>query len=218
MAFELCKLFVDMSINSRYTHAAGGREMAATSSQPHGPAGEGEGEGDCSSYYSSSEEELGMAGPEEDTRRLLRPDDDGPRYGAPLVVASPAALYPGHGDHQGLTHPAAGPVMAAGNAGGEMHNTQYGSVSSSLPSNGRNKTKWKRYRLPFLILLVFDCGLVIFLSIISYDSKVCGCMGVFVCVCERERKREREKEIDSVCVCVLTCTTLMPRVVSMECV
>ena len=43
---------------------------------------------------------------------------------------------------------------------------QYGSVSTVQSSQATRPLKPKRYRLPFLILLVFDFGLIVFLSII----------------------------------------------------
>ena len=43
---------------------------------------------------------------------------------------------------------------------------QYGSVSTIQSSQATRPPKPKRYRLPFLILLVFDFGLIVFLSII----------------------------------------------------
>ena len=184
LCFQIDKLYRDMSINSKYAPA--GREMAATSSHLyHGAAVGGARDGELySSDYSSSEEELGMAGAEEDRRRLLQQRDE--PY---LAAAVPGLVHPHHVvthvGHQGGLPPAAAGPMAAGNGQGEAQNTQYGSVSSSLPPNSRNKARWKRYRLPFLILLVFDCGLVVFLSIIAYDSKV----------------RMREREIREVCVC-----------------
>ena len=185
-----------MSVNSRYTNA--GREMAVPSrhghhryhSHHHGR----ERDEECISYSSSSEDELGMAGhdEEEDTRRLLRARS-GEHYPAPHVSAAPVSVYPqlatldGRTDYQGPPSVS----VAAGNGGQQ---TQYGSVSSSLPSHARSKTRWKRYRLPFLILLVFDCGLVIFLSIISYDSKVGREKGREGRGRETERERERERE------------------------
>lgn len=44
--------------------------------------------------------------------------------------------------------------------------TRYGSVSTLQSSPAKKTPSMKRYRLPFLILLVFDWGLVVFLSII----------------------------------------------------
>ena len=182
------------SINSRYTHAGAykEREMAATCT--------GERDGDTSSFYSSEEEEEEgvMSLTERDTRSLLRTEND-PRYLTHLPVPSSTGtgLYP-QLHHVAPSHVAAvpapplpGAAAAVSNAG--QHNTQYGSVSGSLPSNGRPKPKGKRYRLPFLILLVFDCGLVIFLSIIAYDSKVRRERGR-VRVRERGRGRGRESE------------------------
>ena len=178
-------MYADMSINSHYR----GREMATTSGRVHpaGIAGRGDDEEDDSSCY-SSEEDLMDA---QDTSRLLREPGD-PRssrshYETPLPNSS-TGIYP---QLQPLAPepiiPAAGAVMAATTAP-VTHNTQYGSVSdgSSLPSTGRNNPKKKRYRLPFLILLVFDFGLVVFLSIISYDSQVCKI---------RERRCEKEAVI-----------------------
>ena len=43
---------------------------------------------------------------------------------------------------------------------------QYGSVSTIQSSQATRPSNPKRYRLPFLILLVFDFGLIVFLSII----------------------------------------------------
>ena len=156
-----------MSINSRYTDTTRAREMAATSSHPYNHRGgaaatDGEEDEDPYRYSSSSDEEPGMAGPEADTRRLIDPRHDAD-YPGPFPAASDPQLARGIAFH-GQPHLPGGPH---GNVGGH-----YGSVSSSVQSHGRNKMKWKRYRLPFLILLFFDCGLVIFLSIISYDSKV----------------------------------------------
>ena len=163
-------MYANMSINSRYR----GREMATTSSRVHpaGIAGRRDEEDDSSCY--SSEEDLMDA---QDTSRLLREPSDlqssRSHYPTPLPNSS-TGIYP---QLQPMAPepsiPAAGAVMAATTAP-VTHNTQYGSVSdgSSLPSTGRNKPKRKRYRLPFLILLVFDFGLVVFLSIISYDSQV----------------------------------------------
>jgi len=45
--------------------------------------------------------------------------------------------------------------------------TRYGSVSTLQSSPAKKTPSMKRYRLPFLILLVFDWGLVVFLSIIA---------------------------------------------------
>ena len=136
--------------------------------------GTGRDDDSSSCYSTSSGDEDDMAGPERDRRRLLRAGSD-PRstnYAAPIPAASsPAAgVYP----QLHTLAPGGQAVVAASNLAQPHTNTRYGSVSSSsLPSSGRQKPKVKRYRLPFLILLVFDCGLVIFLSIISYDSKVC---------------------------------------------
>ena len=150
--------------------------MAATSSHPYqhrGGAPPVSTERDGDPYYedstSSSDEDLEMAGSEADTRRLL---DQRNEAGYPATLsATSASLYPQLAA-QGVDYHGQPLVPGLpGNVAGH-HNAQYGSVSSSLPSQGRNKTKRKRYRLPFLILLFFDCGLVIFLSIISYDSKV----------------------------------------------
>ncbi|CAI8013424.1 hypothetical protein GBAR_LOCUS8508 [Geodia barretti] len=164
-----------MSVNSRYTDTGRAREMAATSSHPYqhrGGAPPVSTERDGDPYYedstSSSDEDLEMAGSEADTRRLL---DQRNEAGYPATLsATSASLYPQLAA-QGVDYHGQPLVPGLpGNVAGH-HNAQYGSVSSSLPSQGRNKTKRKRYRLPFLILLFFDCGLVIFLSIISYDSK-----------------------------------------------
>jgi hypothetical protein len=163
-------VYWNMSINSRYTDTGRAREMAATSSHREGaPLVSAERDGDP--YYedstSSSDEELGMAGSEADTRRLLDPRNEA-GYPATLPATS-ASLYPQLAAQEVDYH--GQPLVSSlpGNVAGHQ-NGQYGSVSSSIPSQGRNKTKRKRYRLPFLILLFFDCGLVIFLSIISYDS------------------------------------------------
>ena len=45
----------------------------------------------------------------------------------------------------------------------------YGSVSTLQSAQQKTPTKIKRYRLPFLILLAFDFGMVIFLSIICSE-------------------------------------------------
>jgi hypothetical protein len=145
--------------------------MAATST------GSPRREVDLNSYYTSSEDEERDEGEGEmeggeselDTRRLLQRGGGG-HYATPVPVSSSAAvasLYPQLQALGAAQDPQTAPPVPTANG----HITQYGSVSSSVPSNERNKAKWKRYRLPFLILLVFDCGLVIFLSIISYDSK-----------------------------------------------
>lgn len=133
-------------------------------------------EDDCSSYYSSEEEE------EADTRQLLSDPRSSRNHATPLPASSvvtSTGIYPqlhalAPGDPNVSTPPAAALPLAMATQAAHNAQSQYGSVSSSLPSSGRAKPKGKRYRLPFLILLVFDCGLVVFLSIISYDSQVRG--------------------------------------------
>jgi hypothetical protein len=127
---------------------------------------------DSSSYYSSDDEEDALAaGAERGTRRLLHARDHRSSHYAtePLPTATAAtSLYP-------QIHTLATPPVPLAPTMPQVTHTQYGSVSStSLPSSTRSKPKTKRYRLPFFILLLFDCGLVIFLSIISYDSKRSG--------------------------------------------
>ena len=147
-------------------HPGRAREMASTSNMGASSRG-GE---DSSSYYSSDDEEDALAaGAERGTRRLLHARDHRSSHYAtePLPTATAAtSLYP-------QIHTLATPPVPLAPTMPQVTHTQYGSVSStSLPSSTRSKPKTKRYRLPFFILLLFDCGLVIFLSIISYDSKV----------------------------------------------
>lgn len=155
-----------MNVNSRYVE----REMDPTSVlEPRvgGAAGGRAGQDDDAGSYYSDEEPL-------EERQLLRehgePHSHFSHYGTPFS-AMPNGIYPQlHSlapPGLGLTH---APIPAAA-APTVAHTTQYGSVSSSLPSNSRRR-RYKRYRIPFLILLVFDFGLVAFLSIITYDSQV----------------------------------------------
>ena len=205
-------VYCDMSINSRYTAADTGRarEMASTSSVHPSPyhraPHQGASAADPTSFYedsssSSSDEELGMAGggsEAADTRRLLGPRDAEADYPGGPVPPSSSSLYPQLARHHpGVDYHGQPPGNVAG-GGGQGNGAHYGSVSSSLPSQGRNKTKWKRYRLPFLILLFFDCGLVIFLSIISYDSKVRAKRECNRSKVERNGKREKEVKMSSV--------------------
>ena len=64
---------------------------------------------------------------------------------------------------------------------GSLRPSHYGSVPPLLPvsadtyPSSRRKSTRKRYRLPFLILLVFDWGLVVFLSIICSEVSDTDC-------------------------------------------
>ena len=125
---------------------------------------------DSSSYYSSEEEDVLAADAERGTRRLLRDQRSSHYATEPLpTAAAVTSVYPQIHSLAPATPATPVPAPAAPQV---AHNSRYGSVSSSLPSTTRSKPKTKRYRLPLFILLVFDCGLVIFLSIIAYDSKV----------------------------------------------
>ena len=50
-----------------------------------------------------------------------------------------------------------------------LRDGNYGSVSTLQSIQQKSAPKTKRYRIPFLILLVFDFGMVIFLSIICTE-------------------------------------------------
>ena len=157
-----------MSINSDYLH---GRRMAAFGGAA--VRGSRTEDGDSSSY--STDEEMA----EGDMRQLLG-ERRHPRTANQLVSnaspallpAMPSAVYPQLVPHYIPVAPGTVPGAAILTADGRVvHNTQYGSVSSTAPS-ARHKPKTKRYRMPFLILIVFNFGLVAFLSIICYESGV----------------------------------------------
>ena len=170
-----------MSVNSPSHYLHEGRMAAVGGAAVRG---RGQEDGDSSSY--STDEEMA----EDDTRQLLgerhhpRTADLVSNASPALVPAVPSAVYPQLVPHYIPIVPATVPAAVMLTADGRVvHNTQYGSVSSTTPST-RHKPKSKRYRMPFLILLVFDCGLVAFLSIICYESGVSTWS-------ERERQRER---------------------------
>ena len=171
-------MYSNININDPNAPAATGTEMASTVSHHHQTSDHArEEDNDLSSYY-STDEEVDMAGVEDetDTQRLLRAQNYPSQNNNFLPVpsgTSATSLYP-QLPYEHQTAASVPPLAASvvSNLGHRQHNTNYGSVTSSLPSSGRNNQKIKRYRLPLLILLVFDCGLVIFLSIICYDSKV----------------------------------------------
>ena len=102
---------------------------------------------------------------EVDTQRLLRERERATSHYATPVPVTSAGVYPQ------LPQFVSTPPAAALAAGQVTHNTQYGSVSSSVPST-RSKPRVKRHRLAFLILLGFNFGLIVFLSIICYDARV----------------------------------------------
>ena len=53
-----------------------------------------------------------------------------------------------------------------------LRDGNYGSVSTLQSIQQRDSPKIKRYRIPFLILVAFDFGMVIFLSIICSEVMV----------------------------------------------
>lgn len=91
---------------------------------------------------------------------------------APLLSQSesPPMLYPGEGVNGGPRRTVAIEAPIPDN---HSRTSRYGSVSTTV-SNHRSKTVsgQKRYRLPLLILLGFDWGMVVFLSIICFVLKV----------------------------------------------
>lgn len=143
-----------MSINSRYRERSMATVCGEGLSRQEGKEEE----------ENSTDEEMGDI----DTQRLLRERRDyepTPSQYATPVAATSAGVYPQ------LPRFVSTPPAAALAAGQVTHNTQYGSVSSSVPSS-RSKPRSKRYRLAFLILLGFNFGLIVFLSIICYDAQV----------------------------------------------
>ncbi len=64
--------------------------------------------------------------------------------------------------------------QSPGNNDNQSRTSRYGSMSTTI-STQRKTVNEKRYRLPLLILLGFDWGIVIFMSIICFVLNVC-CM------------------------------------------
>ncbi len=112
---------------------------------------------------------------------LAQADDEDPEVSsiAPLLSGSdsPPFLYQRGGLNGGPQRTVAieAPLSETVSRG-----SRYGSVSSTVPNGRKTMSKEKRYRLPLLILLGFDWGMVIFLSIICFVLKVC-CVWVHIC-------------------------------------
>ncbi len=105
---------------------------------------------------------------------LAQAEDEDPEISsiAPLLPESesPPMLYQGHqeavngGPHRTV-------AIETPLPDNHSRTSRYGSVSMSV-SNRRKTPLDKRYRLPLLILLGFDWGMVVFLSIICFVLKV----------------------------------------------
>lgn len=94
---------------------------------------------------------------EEARQRLLEHQYDREYNTEPVTETEPPLAVP-HGHRTQLPHM-------------PLRDGNYGSVSTLQSIQQKPAPRIKRYRIPFLILLVFDFGMVIFLSIIC--SEVC---------------------------------------------